>query len=373
VDAELAVVGASFAGIACAVAAARAGLRVVLLERKSDPGMKLHTTGIVVKEALASLAQIDEVPEALLRSIRGVRLYAPNLHSIALDSAGYFFLATDTPNLMRWLVERTASAGVDIRLGLSFANARRLSDGIEIADLGRVRFVVGADGPVSKVAEIFELDRNRDFLAGVEAEVEGLTLPEADRLHCFLDRRLAPGYIGWAFMGVGIAQIGLAGRRSATFANADVEPFLARLRGIFDLSTCRVMAKRGGLIPVGGALPKTAGERVLLVGDAAGLVSPLTAGGIHTALESGRAAGLAIASALASDIGGTLSVRIPVPRFRYKRLMRVAFDRFPSDRMFNLLMRSGMLTTAARLVYFHRRGLFSAAAWRDLVARAPHK
>jgi len=32
-----------------------------------------------------------------------------------------------------------------------------------------------------------------------------------------------------------------------------------------------------------------------------------------------------------------------------------------------------MLTTAARLVYFHRRGLFSAAAWRDLVARAPHK
>ena len=50
-DFDLLVVGASFGGAACAIAAASAGLRVCVLERKRDPGERLHTTGIVVREA----------------------------------------------------------------------------------------------------------------------------------------------------------------------------------------------------------------------------------------------------------------------------------------------------------------------------------
>ena len=49
---DCAVVGASFAGLACATALARAGMRVTVLEKKTDPGEKLHTTGIIVKEAI---------------------------------------------------------------------------------------------------------------------------------------------------------------------------------------------------------------------------------------------------------------------------------------------------------------------------------
>ena len=45
---DLVVVGASFAGAACAIAAAQRGLHVVVLERKRDPGAKLRTTGIIV-------------------------------------------------------------------------------------------------------------------------------------------------------------------------------------------------------------------------------------------------------------------------------------------------------------------------------------
>ena len=93
---DLVVVGASFAGVACAVAAARAGATVRLVERRADPGDKLHTTGIVVKEALAALQAIAAVPPELTRAVTGVRLHAPNGTSVALDSPGYFFLATDT-------------------------------------------------------------------------------------------------------------------------------------------------------------------------------------------------------------------------------------------------------------------------------------
>lgn len=58
--------------------------------------------------------------------------------------------------------------------------------------------VVGADGPKSRIAEAFALDRNTQFLFGIEHEYRDAGLPESDALHCFIDARLAPGYIGWA-------------------------------------------------------------------------------------------------------------------------------------------------------------------------------
>lgn len=161
--ADLLVVGASFAGVECAIGAARAGLRVTLIERKSDAGEKLHTTGIVVKEAADEIERLGHFPPELIRPIRGVRLYGSRLASVALDSPGYFFLATDTPNLMRWLIEQATNAGVDVHLGTLFTGARREAGGFGVDDIGRVRFIVGADGPTSKVARAFNLGVNRQF------------------------------------------------------------------------------------------------------------------------------------------------------------------------------------------------------------------
>ncbi len=109
--ADVLVVGASFAGVACAIEAARAGLRVVLIERKADVGEKLHTTGIVVKEAADEIERLGQLPPELIRPIRGVRLYGSRLASVALDSPGYFFLATDTPNLIAGWSSRPSRQG----------------------------------------------------------------------------------------------------------------------------------------------------------------------------------------------------------------------------------------------------------------------
>ena len=68
---DLIIVGASFAGLACARTAALRGLKVAVIERKSDPGDQVRTTGILVKEA----AEDTDVPAELTRRIRGVRLY----------------------------------------------------------------------------------------------------------------------------------------------------------------------------------------------------------------------------------------------------------------------------------------------------------
>lgn len=117
------VVGASFAGLACATALAGSGARVTVLERKHDPGGKLHTTGILVRDVIEQVPLLDGLPGGLVRRINGMRLYAPNMSCVDLAAPGYFFLATDTPGLMRWLAARAAAAGVTLRLGVGFTRA----------------------------------------------------------------------------------------------------------------------------------------------------------------------------------------------------------------------------------------------------------
>ena len=350
---DVAIVGASFAGLACAKAAAARGLRTVVLERKRDVGAAPHTTGLLVRE----VADAWDVPRALVRKVAGVRFYAPSLAWVDLESPGYHFLATDTPALLRWFA---AGTGAEIRTGVTWDGGR-----------AGAKFLVGADGPRSRVAREFRLGVNRDFLVGAEWEFDGVGGVDPERLHVFLDPRLAPGYIAWVVPGVRVTQVGLAGRIAPR-----VDAFVDRVSRLFDFSRARVVGRRGGVIPVGGLVepsfavlpdagdPSKAAEGepfarngVVLVGDAAGLVSPLTGGGIHTALESGRAAGEWIGR-------GELP---PRPSFFWKRMMRRAFDvRWPAS-LFDLAIGTRPLRALAQAVFFHHRGLFSPAAWRDIV------
>lgn len=358
------VVGASFAGLACATTLARAGMRVKVLEKKADAGAALHTTGIIVKDAIDQIALLDELPAALVRRIDGVRLYAPNLRHVDLAAPGYYFLATDTPNVMRWLAERAERSGATIAYRAPFREARRERSGFDLGESGHARFLVGADGPHSHVARSLGLGQNHKFLFGVEHEYTGVDIAEADKLHCFVSRRLAPGYIGWVMAGAGVVQVGLA-RRLGTDGfdpKAAMAAFLDHIASHFDFRALRPSAVRAGKIPCGGVVRPVAARRALLVGDAAGMVSPVTAGGIHTALKHGLAAGHAIADFLdgkgADPSAGFVA---SYPRFRAKRVLRFLFDHFQSDAAFNLLLGTRPMRAAAGIVYFHHKGVFDPA------------
>jgi digeranylgeranylglycerophospholipid reductase len=369
------IVGASFAGLACATVLARAGMRVMVLERKADPGEKLHTTGIIVKDAIDQIALLDNLPQDLVHRIDGVRLYAPNLRHVDLAAPGYYFLATDTPEVMRWLAAQTEAAGARIAYGKSFAHAQRMQSGFDLGELGTTRFLVGADGPSSQVASAFDLGQNGKFIFGLEHEYENVEIAEPEKLHCFIDRRLAPGYIAWVVAGVGVVQVGLARRirGDQSAASAAMSAFLEKIAPLFDFRRLRPASVRAGMIPCGGVVHPVAAKRLLLVGDAAGLVSPVTAGGIHTALKHGLAAGHAIADYLNGkneDPSGWF-VR-SYPRFRSKRALRFLFDHFQSDTVFNLLLGTKPMRMAAGIVYFHHKGVFDPAG-RDVVGRAQRK
>ena len=362
---DLIIVGAGFAGLACAQSAVRRGLRTWVLERKPAVGTRVHTTGLLVKEA----AEDWDAPLRLTRKIHGVRLYAPSLAHVDLDSPGYYFLATDTPALLRWFAREAQRAGAVIVTGRPFQGAQRIEAGIELADSGlRARYLAGADGPSSSVAREFQLDVNRQFLVGMEVELQDVRGVDEDRLHCFLDSQLAPGYIGWVIPGVGgITQVGLACRRPH---RPDLRAFRRKLEKLFDFSRAQVVERRGGLIPVGGPIERFSTDRVLLVGDAAGLVSPLTAGGIHTALESGWRAGHAIADFLLDGgVDPARALQSRYPSFTWKRCLRQAFDFDPPNRLYDWALTTPVMRALARMVYFHKRGLLSAGGWNEVLGR----
>lgn len=357
---DLLVVGASFAGLACARAAALAGLSVMVLEKKSSAGAKLHTTGIIVKDAVDTVPWLAEVPPALVRRIDGVRLYSPDMRHVDLHAPGYWFWATDAPALLDWMVGSARASGVDVQLGTLFEQALWLDGRWEVplahGPCISARYIVGADGPHSRVAKALGLSRNTRFLYGVEHEYQGARMAP-DFLHCFVDRQLAPGYIGWALDGVGVSQIGLARSMGAPDAPAlRLDPLLRKIASVVSPGDAPPVAIRAGMIPCGGVLPVVARERALLVGDAAGMVSPVTAGGIHTALQHGERAGDAIARFVRGEVEDPAGWFVrSYPRFRLKRALRWAFDRFQNDWMFNHLLGTPAMRRMAEFVYFHRK------------------
>jgi digeranylgeranylglycerophospholipid reductase len=364
-DQDAVIVGASFAGLACAAALAERGASVTVVDRKTDAGEKLHTTGILVRDVMDEVPLLDGMPPQLVRRIDHVRLYAPNLRHIDLSAPGYYFLATDTPGLMRWLATRAADAGANLRWGCAYQNAEAIRSGFDAGEaIGTTRILVGADGPRSAVARSLQLGENREFLTGIEYEYADAAIHDADHLHCFIDRRCMPGYIGWVMQGVGVTQVGLARRQrdnDGISAVRAMRMFLKKIAPVFDFRGQQPVGVRAGLIPCGGLVKPVARPRALLIGDAAGMVSPVTGGGIHRAMQHGGRAGHAIADFL--DGRGEDPARWAersFPRFRTKLAMRFLFDHLQADWMANLLLSTAPARLLASQIYFHQRGVAAA-------------
>lgn len=352
---DVIVVGASFAGLACAKEASRKGLSVAVLERKKDVREALHTTGVLVQEA----ADLISVPDGVCKKINQVRLYAPSLRYLEIASDSYLFLATDTPELMQHLVSDAEICGVSVLLGTPFFKAVEEGDQISVNDGAfSCRFLVGADGAKSKVADVCHLGKNTKFLMGTEYEYTGVDMENPDAFYCFLNKKLAPGYIGWVISGPRVVQVGLAKTyHNKKQSRPDIEGFLTYIRNELKLVNPKIVEKRGGLIPIGGVVAPFYRNNIVLVGDAAGIVSPLTAGGIHTALFYGRRLGELIHDYLKKD--GPHPGKIldkEYPRFLHKHVYRWVFERIP-DHVFNVLLRVPFFYQVANILFFLKKHL----------------
>lgn len=360
---DLVIAGASFAGLAAAKTAAMRGLKVAVLDPKPEAGHQVKTTGILVKEA----AEEFDVPHSLTKRVYGVRLYAPNHEHVDLFSPGSFFLTTDTGRLLNWLAQEAMRAGAHLLWRTPFLGAERQGDIFTFAGVNiSARHIVGADGAKSAVARHFGLGRNRRFLAAIEAEFDNLKSADTRFLHCFVDSNLAPGYIAWVAPGPSSFHAGLAagpGRRPHLGA------FVKRAEPIFGFAGARLIGRRHGRIPCGGLVKPWACPGVTLIGDAAGMASPATGGGIRYALSLGRrAAQLAADNLLHFGPPPEIALAKELPHFGLSHAMRFALNLAPPNSLLSAAFSTPAIRWLARHVYFRQRG-GQGVSFEDFEAR----
>jgi flavin-dependent dehydrogenase len=233
----------------------------------------------------------------------------------------------------------------------------------------RARFVVGADGATSRVAPALGLDENREWIVGVEEVFCGVRTGHAPAFHCWLDPVLAPGYLAWVVDDGEEVHVGVGGYASRFRPAEALRRFRARVAPRFGLKGVAPCERRGGRIPVGGVLPRIACARGLLTGDAAGAVSPLTAGGLDPCLRLS-----ALAASVATDFLATGDEAALAPyggaafraRFRTRLLLRRALAAVRSPAAAELAcaaLHLPPLRSVAHHVFFGR-GSFPDAASR---------
>jgi flavin-dependent dehydrogenase len=308
---DVVIIGAGLAGLQCARQLGRDGLSVLLVDRKASLADSIHTTGIFVRRTLEDF----EFPEDCLGPpVRHVTLYSPARRRLTLESPHDEFRVGRMGQLYGRFLDQCIEAGVTWMPGTRYAGLEELKDHLLVRLEGsgfvrwvRARFLVGGDGAQSRVARDLGLDVNREMIVGVEEVWRGVPLEGPPRFHCFLDPQLAPGYLAWVVHDGCEVHLGVGGYAALFDPLGALEKFRAGLNGIVDLECAERVERRGGRIPVGGVLPRIACMRGLLLGDAAGAVSPLTAGGLDPCMRLSSLAAVVIKEYLSTGEGRALA------------------------------------------------------------------
>jgi flavin-dependent dehydrogenase len=286
---DVTIVGAGLAGLQCARLLGQSGLRVLLVDRKSSLTRNIHTTGIFVRRTLADF----DIPEECLGPvIRHVTLYSPRHRSLELMSKHDEFRVGRMGRLYSLLLNRSLLTGVKWLPDASYESCSELAGqtcvNIKVGSQPRsilTRYLVGGDGACSRVGHDLKLDTNKEWIVGVENVFEQVYFSGPPTLLCFLDSTLAPGYIAWIAHDGEQTHVGVAGYPARFEPLRALTVFTESVKDIIDLSHATLIERRGGRIPVGGVLRNIANTKGLLIGDAAGAVSPLTAGGLDPCMR----------------------------------------------------------------------------------------
>lgn len=309
---DVVIIGAGLAGLQCARLLGKSGLRVLLVDHKKSLEQSIHTTGIFVRRTLEDFA----IPEDCLGpALRHVTLYSPARRTLELSSPHDEFRIGRMARIYQCFLERVLHAGVEWMPATRYAGHSRLKDELVLrldsnasSRWVKARYLVGADGANSRVSRQLQLDTNREWIVGLEDVFTGVPLDGPPRLHCFLDPDLAPGYLAWVAHDGEQAHVGVGGYPAMFDPLEALEKFRSSLGHCINLRHARIVERRGGRIPVGGVLRNIANSRGLLVGDAAGAVSPLTAGGLDPCIRLSTLAATVITQYLESGDPDALRV-----------------------------------------------------------------
>ena len=321
---DVAVVGGGPAGLAAAHAAARRGARVVVLERGEHPRYKTCGGGLIGYS-------VGALPEGFTVPARD------RVSSATFMLNGRRAVTRTWPETLLTMVQRdefdaalsaaARAAGATVRERACVRSLEQESDRVRLRLAGEddvlARVVIGADGSAGITARHVGVTFDQVDL-GLEVDV-----PAPDRSpwrgRMLIDWGPLPGSYGWVFPKGDLLTVGVIATRGLGSATRD---YLAALLRRLGLSTLEPVHDSGHLTRCRAASSPLRRGRVIVAGDAAGLLEPWTREGISFALRSGALAGT---YAAASDLDGyesTVESTLAPVMAAGRRLLRV-FERHP--------------------------------------------
>jgi digeranylgeranylglycerophospholipid reductase len=288
-EVDVLVIGAGPAGSTVAHRLASRGHRVVVIEEHPRVGYPVQCAGLVSQRVLDLAGTTSVVRTA----VRGATVFGPSLGSVHFKATEPRAYVIDRGGLDVHLADRAARAGAEYRTSTRFDGRTRSEAGGSVLRLTGpdgerqeilAKLVVGADGVSSPVARAFRLRRPVEILPAFEAEI-GTSPGDPETVEVYLGRTISPGLFGWWIPdGGGGARVGVAVDADGTPARVYYDRLLAHLRQRFGRPLASPTAYLVSGIPI-GMVPKVQGPGVLLVGDAAAQVKPLSGGGIFTGMR----------------------------------------------------------------------------------------
>ena len=303
---DVLIVGGGPAGLIAAreACAADPGLDVLVLERDRAIGAPVRCGEGVGSKGVGEF--IDPTNASWIsRKITRVIFWAPDGTEVRVAEGDVGFIL-DRTRFEPALATEAGRVGTEIRTGTEVTRITRDGDGWRATIRGPrgdgvvlARLIIGADGVESMVGRWAGLDTrvpSRDMESCAQYVVSGIDF-DPDAIYLHFGDRIAPGGYAWVFpKGVGIANVGLGlvalkgeGRPARDWLHAYLDDY-------FPTGT-RTGYTVGGVI-VHTTVKRTVTDALILCGDSAHMVNPLSGGGIVNAMKAGRLAGRTAADAL---------------------------------------------------------------------------
>jgi len=279
------VAGAGPAGSYASYRLASMGYSVLNLEEHREIGRPVECTGVVTSRVFGYVKS-----SAVANRVRGANVFFPGNREMHIEKS------EETTVIYRDSFDRDVSAmaisaGADVRLDSRITQVNVAGDAVHVkyrhdGNLleASSSIIVGADGANSVVRKSLYGSRPSRVVSTYQVD-SAVRLPDQDSVNVYLGSESSHGFFAWAVPTGDITRIGLG------TIGPGARDLFGRLQKRFPEG--RILSVTGGPIPI-AYLSRTSGERNLLVGDAAGIVKPLTGGGIYTGIVSAHHAASAI-------------------------------------------------------------------------------
>jgi len=291
------IVGGGPGGLFMASRLAERGVRTLVCEEHDRVGDPVHCTGVLSAD---SFPRFDLPDSATLNQLTAVRFVSPG--GIPVDYTTPSPLATviDRPAFDRALAARAIAAGAEVRPGARVTALEVEAAGVRATVGGAMmhaRLAVLACGASYAFQRKFGFGLPRAYLHTAQRELRASRVADVE-LH--FGQHVAPGGFAWAVPVVRpdgpYVRVGVMASRDVLGCYARMVHWVGERCGVKD----RDLPPRQKILPL-GAIDRTFGERMLAIGDAAGLVKPTTGGGIHYSIVSAALAAGVVVDALAAD------------------------------------------------------------------------